>query len=292
MRGKLFILILRLLALLPLRLAHALGFVGGWLIYAIPNKSRDVAKINIEICFPDKSAEERERILKQSLIESAKTFTEIGGMWCWSPKRIAGLCQEVVGEEHLLKAKEQGNGMVMLTPHVGQWEYLGLYYPSYMPLSAMYRPMRLENIEDFITNARQRAGASLEPANTKGVKAVFAALKRKEMVGILPDQNPVAGAGEYAPFFDRPAYTMVLVSKIAIKTGVPVLISYAERLPKGRGFRIVIHPVDEAIAEKPLEQSVTVLNRAIADCIREIPNQYQWIYKRFKFQPDGMKNPY
>lgn len=293
MRAKLIIGLLRVFARLPLRLSHAIGAFFGWVMFYLPNKSRKVARTNIAICFPELSSEEQTALLKQSLRETAKTFAEMGAMWFWPNDKLLDLAQEVEGEEYFHQAKQNGKGLVVLTPHIGQWEFLGLFFTRYMPMSSMYRPMRIQDLEETIINARERTGSRLQPANAKGVKGVFAALKRAEMVGILPDQNPTnAESGVYAPFFGRPALSMVLVSKIAMKFDMPVVMTYAERLPKGKGFRVVVRPVSDKIHDKPLQESVAVMNQAIENCVREIPTQYQWVYKRFKHQPEGFTNPY
>ena len=105
------------------------------------------------------------------------------------------------------------------------------------------------------------------------------------VVGILPDQEPKQGEGEFAPFFGRPALTMVLLSRLAQRTGATVLFAFAERLPKGEGYVLHFLPAPEGIADPDLPTAVAAMNRGVENCIRLAPTQYQWHYKRFSAQP-------
>ncbi len=118
-----------------------------------------------------------------------------------------------------------------------------------------------------------------------GVSKLIRALKAGELVGILPDQVPADGSGVFAPFFDHPAYTMTLACKLAQRPGVRVFCGYAKRLPTSTGFRAVIRELD--LRRETLDESITAMNQAIEELVRECPEQYQWEYKRFRRQPDN-----
>jgi KDO2-lipid IV(A) lauroyltransferase len=105
------------------------------------------------------------------------------------------------------------------------------------------------------------------------------------VIGILPDQQPKAGEGQFAPFFGTPALTMVLLSRLAQRTGATVLFAFAERLPNGAGFRIHILPAPHGIADDDLPTAVAALNRGVEDCVCIAPEQYQWAYKRYSIRP-------
>lgn len=287
MRARLLLALLRLIARLPLPVVHALGAAIGWLLYLIPNNQRRVAEINLRMAFPELDETARRRLLRDTLIESGKTLTEIGVMWFRPLAKVKKLVREIHGVEHFRELEAHGKGVIALTPHLGQWELMGLITPEYMPMTSLYRPMRMAELEGPITAARERAGNRLQPTTVQGVKEVYAALRRGELVGILPDQDPKDEGGAFVPFFGVDAYTMTFVCRLAIRSGVGVLVGYAERLPKGRGYRLIAHAVDPAINEGPLESSLAVMNQAVEACIREAPAQYQWIYKRWKRRPDG-----
>lgn len=292
MRERLLLGLLRVLARLPLRAVHALGAAIGWLLYVLPNNQRRVAEINLRLAFPDMDEGERRQLLRATLIESGKTVTEIGAMWFRPLDQLRAWVREVRGEEHFRELEARGKGVIALTPHLGQWELMGLIAPQYMPMTSLYRPMRMAELEVPITVARERAGNRLQPTTTQGVREVYAALRRGEMVGILPDQDPKDEGGAFVPYFGVDAYTMTFVCRLAIRSGVGVLVGYAERLPKGRGYRLIVHAVDPAINEGPLEHSLAVMNKAVEVCVREAPAQYQWIYKRWKRRPEGESSIY
>jgi len=129
----------------------------------------------------------------------------------------------------------------------------------------------------LISQGRKRGKVSLAPANAQGVKLLLQALKRGEAIGILPDQAPHEGEGEWVPFFGRPAYTMTLASKLAEKSGAQVLMAFGERLANGRGYHIHIKPISDGGINTP-----TLLNQEIEKAIAQCSAQYMWIYHRYK----------
>jgi KDO2-lipid IV(A) lauroyltransferase len=126
------------------------------------------------------------------------------------------------------------------------------------------------------------------PADLRGVRAMLKALRRGQAIGILPDQVPGGGDGEWVEFFGRPAYTMVLVSRLAEQTSAPVLLCYAERLSRGQGYRLHVEPL---LAVRPPESPLRALNRSLEQMIRRSPLQYLWAYNRYKI-PAGVRAPH
>ena len=119
------------------------------------------------------------------------------------------------------------------------------------------------------------------------------ALKRGEYVGILPDQEPKADRGAlFAPLFGVPAFTMLLVSRLARKTGARVVFMFAERLPGRRGFHVHCLPAAEDIGSENDEVAARALNEGVERCVALCPEQYIWPYKRFRHRPEGMPKLY
>jgi KDO2-lipid IV(A) lauroyltransferase len=276
-----------MLSWLPLPALHGLGAAAGWLMHLTNSSPCRAARCNLQLCFPELSDAQRERLLRANLIETGKTATELAAMWLWPAEKVLGLIREVRGEEHLLAMRTHGKGALALTPHLGQWELMGLVAPRYLAATNLYRPLRMPELDEPITAARERSGSRMAPATAKGIRQVYAAIRRHEMVGILPDQVPADSGGAFAPFFGVEAYTMVFVSRLAASHDVDVVLTYAERLPRGRGYRIVAMPVDDAIHDADLRTSLTALNAAVETAVRALPAQYQWVYKRFKKRPEG-----
>ncbi len=282
-------LILSLSAKLPLRLNHTLGtFLGRRLARGNGTEKR-TAQTNIAHCFPELSTQQQQTLLEQTLIETGKTITESGVVWLSPRERFFGLVKHVYGEDHLKAGLKKGKGVILSIPHLGNWEAIGMYCSASYPMTSLYRPPRVSGMDDTIRLARQRFGATLVPTNAKGVKALYQALAKNELVAILPDQDPRESGGHFAPFFAHQANTMTLLSRLAQKTGATVLCSYAERLPDSQGFAIHFCPVAAEIHNKEMGVSLAALNQSVEEAIRRIPAQYQWGYKRFRTRPDGAK---
>lgn len=279
--------LLRLIARLPLPLLHGTGVVLGWLSWLVPNPNKTVTLRNLELCFPQWDRAARNALARRYLIEAGKTLTETTALWLGDLERLRAYTREVRGGELLERALAQGKGAIIVSPHIGSWEYVGLYCAALHPMTCLYRPARKQGLENVVVNGRERMGMRLAPTDTKGVRILLQALKHNELIGILPDQDPRDEAGAFAPFFGIPAKTMTLLPRLAHKSGAPVLFACAERLPRGRGFRLHFLPAPTGIASDDMITAVTALNQGVEQCVRIAPEQYQWAYKRFRTRPEG-----
>lgn len=279
--------LLRLAAYLPLVVLRGLGWLLGQFLWVSGSRTYKVALRNLALCLPDLSEAERRCIARRRMAELARTALEMSPVWFGSPERTLGLVRRVHRERLVGDALAAGRGVIIIAPHCGNWELLGLYLASHYPLHSMFLPHEDPDIEALIREVRGRTGASMAPANAAGVKALFKALKAGEAVGILPDQEPKQAGAEFAPLFGVPALTMTLVSTLAQRTGAAVVSARALRCPGG--FELGFEAVDPAIGEPDLQRSLLALNQAVERCAMVDPAQYQWEYKRFKSQPDGRK---
>lgn len=285
-KGRLVTFALRVTAALPLPVVHGLGVLLGWLAWALPNESRRITATNLELCFADRDPAFRRRLLRRSLAETGKGILEFGPLWLWEGRRIMGLIRSVEGAEAMDAAVAKERGVIAITPHLGAWEIAGLYVSSCNPTTILYRPSRLR-IDDLIRRGREKLGGQTVPTTKSGVRALFETLRAGRVLGILPDQDPGADGGIFAPFFGHPANTMVLVSRLAAKHKAPVFLVLAERLPWGKGYRLRIDPLPAVVSEGRLEESVAAINAAVESAVRRVPEQYLWSYKRFKTRPEG-----
>lgn len=291
-QGALFKGLVRVLSWLPLKWSQRLGAAMGWLLWRLPNSAKRVSIKNIDIAFPNLSSEARALLVKQSLIETGKTATELGAIWCWPQAKKLALIKRVEGADRLAEAVAQGKGVMVLSPHVGCWEIIGHYLAEHYPTTILYRPPRIGSLDTFMRQTRQSSGVKLQPTDMSGVKGLRKALKNAEVVGILPDQDPGKSGGVVAPFFGHPANTMVLVSKLAQKSACPVFYILAERLPQAQGY--VIHLLDAPanVASADEQLATTALNHGVETCVRQVPSQYQWSYKRYKNLPKSYPKIY
>ena len=275
--------LLRLVARFPLPLLHRIGSVLGWVVYLASPRYRNMIKRNLEIAGLD-SAGMRGAVVA----ETGKGALEIPAIWLRPHRDVARLVAEARGWEHVERAQKVGKGLILLTPHLGCWEISGQYIAGRLPITVMYAPPNLRSLEPLMRAGRDRGDAMKSvPADIRGVRAMLKALKRGEAIGILPDQVPGVGEGEWTEFFGRPAYTMTLVGRLAEQTGAPVLVCYSERLPAGSGYRFTVEPMLEA---RPPESPVRALNRSLEQIIRRCPEQYLWSYNRYKV-PAGVRPP-
>ncbi|MDT8385439.1 MAG: lysophospholipid acyltransferase family protein [Gammaproteobacteria bacterium] len=287
MRAALVRLTLRVLSRLPLPVLHRMGDVLGRSLMWFANDLRDTARTNIQRCFPRWDEARQQQLVLQSLQQTARATLETGVLWLRPTDQVLALVKKVSGEELLAQAMARGKGVILAAPHIGAWEIVGVYGSTHWPMTSLYRPPRQAYLNDLIRTGRERAGATLVPTDASGIRALYKALGRGELIGILPDQDPDRDAGVFAPLFGIQANTMTLLSRLASKTGATVLMAYAERLPKGQGYHLHFEATDTALTEGDATQKATALNQAVERCALQHPEQYQWAYKRFKTRPEG-----
>lgn len=214
---------------------------------------------------------------------------EMGKSWLLPLEKTLSLVKETKGMEAFQEALKQEEGVIMLVPHLSNWEICGMYVSEGTKSTFMYQPPKLPGLDRLMKKARSRGGISLAPTNPKGVAQLLKALRRGEMVGLLPDQVPSDEGGLYAPFFAESALTMTLASKLVGRCKARVFCGYAKRLSGSRGFKLVVREAEPAIYSAALEDSVIGLNQSVERCVMDAVEQYQWEYKRFRRRADGTK---
>lgn len=268
---------LKWLRFFPLQVIHGLGTIVGLINYLFNRDHRNHAKRNINQSSLTNSKITTEKLLFKSTLENSKAAFETFAIWFKSQLEVLNWVKNVDGWQAVEEALKAGKGLIFLTPHLGCFEITSLYYGAHYPMSVLYRQPRQAWLMPLIAAGRQRGKITLAPANSQGVKLLLQALKRGEAIGILPDQAPLEGEGEWAPFFGRPAYTMTLASKLAKKTGAQVFMAFGERLSWGRGYNIYIRAIEAGDINTPI-----LLNAEIERTIRQCPTQYLWMYDRYK----------
>ncbi|MGB4812110.1 MAG: lysophospholipid acyltransferase family protein [Methylophilaceae bacterium] len=267
---------LKFLRFLPLPLVHGLSVFIGFLNFIFYQKLRKRATENLKQSGLISNINLNNTLFKNAL-ESSKGVFETFAIWFKPQSSVLNLVKKIEGWEHVETALQANKGIIFLTPHLGCFEITSLYYGSKYPLNVLYRPPRQAWLLPLIHHGRERGQITLAPANALGVRQLLQALKRGEAIGILPDQAPLEGEGEWAPFFGRPAYTMTLASRLASKTGAQVLMAFGERLSWGRGYHVHIRPIKAGGIDTP-----TLLNAEIEHTIAHCPSQYLWSYDRYK----------
>jgi len=279
--------LLSLVARIPLAILHALGAILGWAIYGLSPTYRRHLRANLEAAGYGDDA--RSAAIRRAAIAGAgRMIAELPAIWLRPRAEVIALVRTVDGREHLEAARAAGKGIVFLTPHLGCFEIAAQYAAAAFPITALYRPPRFAWLRTAVEQWRARDNMHLARAGFAGVRGLVAALARHEAVGILPDQVPGEGRGEWAEFFGKPAYTMTLAATLAERPGNTCLLAYGERLRGGAGYVLRIRPLPVA---GPGETPTRRVNAAIEALIRECPAQYLWGYNRYKRPRRAPRNP-
>ena len=263
---------------LPLKLNHYLGAFIGQLLYLFDTDSKKITLQNIAICFSELSNNEQRLLVKKSLIETGKNLTESSLIWNQSFAKNAEYIQNIHGENYL----DKNENTILLVPHLGCWEITGRVIANNRSITFLFKPLKKQQQNQYLFERRNQGNLTMASADQSGVLKLQRALKRGELVGMLPDQDPGQEGGVMAPFFKNPVNTMTLLVRLAKKHNAQVLMCWANRLKRGRGFDLNFEPLDLTSNGDDLLEQVTLMNEAIEELIRRFPEQYMWSYRRFK----------
>jgi KDO2-lipid IV(A) lauroyltransferase len=295
--ARLLYLLASALARLPWPLLRALGDALAWLWLRLGARESEVARVNLEIAYPELLPSQRDGWRRAVLRTTARQALETLRLWTRPHADNLALITRTQGEELFDAAVASGKGVIVAAPHFGNWELLNQWLAMKTPLAILYRPPESAVGEAFLRRVR----ANTEPgrvtqirAEGPGIRALFKRLRDGGVVGILPDQQPKVGDGEFAPFFGYQALTMTLVSRLAERSGATVLFAWCERIGNDLEFALHVEPATGAIADHDPLVAVAALNANVERIARRDPAQYQWTYKRFKARPPGSgeENPY
>ena len=275
--------LIQALSLLPLGLLQAGGALLGLLVYAASPAWRRVARDNLR-----QAGYDPRRLALPAALAAGRMVGELPFVWFRRGPRAAVHRVQVQGYEHVEQAQREGRGVLYLTPHLGCFEVSAQVAAGWGPITVLYRPPHKAWLAP-LAGARLRDNLRIAPASRAGMRPLLRALRNGEAVGLLPDQAPSAGEGVWAPFFGRPAYTMTLPARLVQLSGARVVFAFAERLPRGRGYRLRLHPLDGQLPADAA-QAAQRINREIEALVRSCPRQYLWGYRRYKV-PRGAPMP-
>ncbi len=252
-----------------------------------------VARRNLEIAYPELTSAQRAELQRAVLRTTARQTLETLRFWTRPAGRNLDLLAAAEGVELFEAALASGRGVIIAAPHYGNWELLNQWLASRTPLAILYRAPESAVGEAFLRRVRAAGTDRVTQFRAEGpaIRPLFKLLRDGGVVGILPDQQPKAGEGEFAPFFGVPALTMTLLSRLAARTGAKVLVAYCERIGDGPRFSLHLEAAPATIADADPAVAATALNAAVERIARRDPAQYQWTYKRYKRRPPGSGEP-
>ena len=270
-------LLSRILALLPLCAVQAMGATIAKFIHFVRPSYYKLLRENLTTSGLFAKQADFEQAVKTNIAETGKGIFESLKIWQMADDKAVSLVKNIYGWDCVETAIAAKKGIIFLTPHLGCFEITSIYYAARQPITVLYRPPRQRSLEPLIVKGRSKGLVTLAPANASGVRLLMQALKKGEAIGILPDQLPASGEGEWAEFFGKSAYTMTLASKIAKKTGAQVIMAFGKRLSVGKGYELYLTPLAAGTIATP-----ALLNQSIETQIKQCPEQYLWRYNRYK----------
>ncbi len=256
------------------------------------SRLRHVISCNLELCQPELSAPEKATIARANLAETGKNFTELGAFWYWNKKQVNRLVVAEHRREILDRAIAEQKGVIVAAPHIGAWELIGLFLTSRHAMHFLYQPGKKPELDAVIIAARERFGGKCHAISRGGMKNLVSALKRGEIIGVLPDQEPADQSGVFADFGASPAYTMTFLGNLARRNRTPVVFAAMQRLPSGAGYELYYLEPGEDLYSTDSVLAAAELNRCVKRCVDIAPAQYMWNYKRYRRAPDGKTNRY
>jgi Kdo2-lipid IVA lauroyltransferase/acyltransferase len=276
--------LLWLLARLPYRGQIAFGHFLGRFTRHLPGSRRRIARRNLELCFPEKSAEERERLLEASLADLGLMIAESGLVWMSSVRAFAKVPCTIEGLEHLERCKKQGRGVLLVGAHFSHLELSSRLVSQHISITGMYRVMDNDLLDWF--TLKQRLGYGDGMFTKEELRATVKYLKRGGTVWYAPDQDMRGKDSVFVPFFGVQASTITATHHLARLSGAAVIPFFHKRLDSG-GYALRLEapldnfPTGDAIAD------TARINTYIERMVREAPSQYLWVHKRFKTRPPG-----
>ena len=281
--------ILRMIALFPYRCQIFLGGVFGKLIQILSPKRQRVVDINLQLCFPEKSVAERNKIKNASFQNLGIALLEMSMCWWWSEDRLRSLV-EIRGREHIEAVLDSGRGVILLTGHFTSLEIGGRLFTLSMPLQAMYRTQKNRMFDSYLYTRRK---SYLENAiSRKNTRQMIRGIKKLIPTWYAPDQNFPNEKNVFAPFMGVQTATISASSRLAQSTGGAMLPFYPERKKDGSGYIIWIEPPLVDFPSGDDVRDATAINASIEKFVRLNPEQYLWAHKRFKTRPPGEPDIY
>lgn len=276
--------LLWLVVQLPYRWLLALGRGLGGLMYHLAGSRRRIAARNLELCFPELSVGERQRLLRENFASTGMTFFEMAISWWWPVERLKRL-GTVEGLEHLRQAEADGQGVILMALHFTTLEMGGALLCMQQDMYGMYRAHK-NPLFDFIQRhgREQRLLGAIERDDVRGMLKV---LRAGGVVWYAPDQDYGAQRSLFVPLFGVQAATVTATSKFARLGRARVVPFTQTRLADGTGYKVTVHP---ALADFPgdsEEADCLRINQWIELAIRQQPEQYLWAHRRFKTRPAG-----
>ncbi|MEE8365324.1 MAG: LpxL/LpxP family Kdo(2)-lipid IV(A) lauroyl/palmitoleoyl acyltransferase [Gammaproteobacteria bacterium] len=276
--------LLRLVSLFPYPVQLSLGRLLGRLLQSLSKPRQRIVDINLALCFPDKSRQQRDKIKNACFANIGVSLLEMSMCWWWPEAKLRSLV-EIRGKEHIDAVLESGRGVMLVTGHFVSLEIGARLLALFMPVQVMYRTQKNRLFDSYLYT--RRSSYYINTISRKNTRQMIKGIKKLVPTWYAPDQNFPAERNVFAPFLGVQTATITASSRLAQSSGAAMLPFYPERKKDGSGYILWIDP---PLADFPSGDDVkdaTAVNASIEKSVLLQPDQYVWIHQRFKTRPQG-----
>lgn len=282
--------VIRAVARLPYRALMALGGALGWLIQRVPSARRTVAETNIALCFPELDGGAQATLVDAHLRDLGLMLMEFALGWLGSERAITRVPITIEGLEHLEAARAQGRGVLLVGGHFSHLELCARLVSRRIRIAGMYRKMDSAVFEWVVLRAR--LGYADAMFDKDDIRGTVKYLKAGGTLWYAPDQDMRSKDNAFVPFFGMPAATITATHHLARLSGAAVIPFFHRRLPDGQGYALRLGAPLENFPGPSASDDTARINACIEQMVREAPEQYLWVHKRFKTRPPGAPSIY
>jgi KDO2-lipid IV(A) lauroyltransferase len=282
--ARIGIALIWLLHFLPLAVLAPIGQGFGMLLYWLGRERRQVARLNLRLCFPQMPDGEREQLVKAHFRCFGRSVLERGILWWSSRKRLHNVVR-IEGIEHWQAVRDRP--VIWLAPHFVGLDMGGVRLTSEFPLVSMYSRQKNPLFDKLLYRSRTRFGPTRLASRQDGIRPIIKGLKDGLPFYYLPDMDFGPKDAIFVPFFGVPAATITGVGRLARMTGAAVVPCITRQLPGGQGYVLRFYPAWQDYPTADLEADTRRVNAFIEERVKEMPEQYFWLHKRFKTRPQG-----
>lgn len=281
---------LKVMASLPFAWQQILGRRIGGLAGRLARRRRRIAETNLALCFPELTQSQRTALLKAHLEAMGMALFETANAW-WAPDSKMRSQVRFEGTEHLQQAMNRGKGVILLTGHFTTLELGGRFMTFQQPFHVMYR-LHKNPLYEAIQHRQRERQSRLPPLSHEDLRGLLRAFRKGHAVWYAPDQNHGLRNSLFVPFFGIPTCTLTATSRLAALSGAAVVPYFPRRLPGTAGYEVTILPAMENFPSDDLAEDTRRINALLEHHIRQAPEQYLWMHRRFKTRPPGQPSLY
>ncbi len=279
---------MRLLSRWPLGWVRALGWLGGWVLYALAGRRRRIAETNWALCFPEDEPAARRRAVRRHFVLFFQAWLDRSWLWEASPETVRRRLR-LVGDPSVLASSEP---TVLFAPHFVGMDagWIALTALVDRKFCGIYARQQNPDIDRWMARGRQRFGEPHIVAKNAGLKAMVSALRAGEPLYLLPDMDYGPRDSVFVPFFGQTAATIPSLSRFA-RMARGRVVPVVARMTRD-GYEVTVHAPWEHFPTDDFVADTAEMNRRLEGFIRLHPEQYYWVHKRFKTRPPGSPSPY